>query len=280
MNWNGLVFLFAQALSLEPPAAPLIRGLDHMPVAVTDLDRSASDFENLGFAIKPGRLHTDGIRNKHVKFPNGGGIELITAVQPTDALAVDYVDWLKQGDGPAFWSVFSPDLASLERALTTLKLEATNEGDLISLSQTAFPHRLFFADRLRSPTDGPQYWAHPNTAYKLKAVWLAGAEGEKHLLSTLGAKPDVQPRCAPFDAAAQALIIPDEGDEVVFSSKLDRQPSREILGATVMVKRLDVARSVLDAHKTPYIFMPRCGPRSLWIGPAQAHGLWLELREG
>ena len=69
--------LLALACSAAPAANPLIEGLDHVPVAVADLDRAAADFARLGFVIKPGRPHSDGIQNKHIKFPNGGEIELI-----------------------------------------------------------------------------------------------------------------------------------------------------------------------------------------------------------
>jgi hypothetical protein len=96
------------ALVLPPvaaPARPVVEGLDHAPIAVTDLDGAAAAFSRLGFLIKPGRPHDDGIRNRHVKFPNGGGIELITAANPTDDLAREYVDWLRAGPGAAFWSL-------------------------------------------------------------------------------------------------------------------------------------------------------------------------------
>jgi len=63
------------------PAAPepVVRGLDHVPLAVKDLEQAKADFEALGFALKPGRPHDNGLRNAHVKFPDGTEIELITA---------------------------------------------------------------------------------------------------------------------------------------------------------------------------------------------------------
>ena len=50
---------------------PLVIGIDHIPVVVTDLERAQADYRAMGFAIKPGRFHADGIRNAHVKFPDG-----------------------------------------------------------------------------------------------------------------------------------------------------------------------------------------------------------------
>src|SRR4030095_13804928 len=87
----------------------VVRGLDHIPLAVRDLEQSQADFEALGFVLKPGRPHANGLRNAHAKFPDGTEIELITAVSASDALSSDYVDWLKQGAAPAFRGFFALD---------------------------------------------------------------------------------------------------------------------------------------------------------------------------
>ena len=260
----------------EPPS---VEGLDHMPVAVRDLDEAAADFARLGFVVKPGRAHRDGIRNRHVKFPNGGGIELITASNPTDDLAREYVDWLKGGSGPAFWSLYSSDLASLTNRLEQRALDPKNHGDLVTFAQSALPHRLFFADRLRSPTDGPQYWSHPNTAYKLAGVWIAGSAPEISLFRALGMTRSKETRCAPFDRRAVTWVLPGEGDEVLVAPRVSRSADRSLLGMTVLVKSLSSARKVLVANKVRFTVPLRCGKLSLWIGPQSAQMAWLELRE-
>ncbi len=186
---RALAVVFAVSLILGTKPAPhLVTGLDHIPIAVRDLYRSSLDFSKLGFLVKPGRLHDDGISNRHIKFPNGSGLELITAASPTDELATEYVDWLKNGDGAAFWSLYSPNVGLLTATLERLNFSPSNKGDTVTFSQTAVPHRLFFADRLRALNDGPVYWAHPNTAYKLQAIWIAGGSGERKLIAALGAQ--------------------------------------------------------------------------------------------
>ena len=254
----------------------LAQGLDHIPLAVADLEQAAANFTKLGFVIKPGRPHDDGIRNSHVKFPTGEGIELITAGTPTDALAREYVDWLKGGDGGAFWAIYSPDLAGLTADLAARRLDPVNADHVVTFSQTALSHRFFFGDRLRSPTDGPKVWAHPNTAYELKAVWLAGATEQAQLLISLGAAPAGE-SCAPFAKTAAILRFPGEGDEVMIAQGLDRPQARSIVGATVMVKSLATARAVLDANTVAYV--AGCKGQSIWINPSGANGLWLEMRE-
>ena len=258
--------------------ARLVEGLDHTPVAVSDLDRAAADFARLGFAIKPGRPHGDGIHNRHIKFPNGGEIELITASSPTDDLARAYVDWLRGGDGPASWSLYAPDLPALANALSKDHLGATNQGDVVTLSSDLGPHRLFFADRLRSPTDGPAFWTHANSAYRLSRVWLATAPIDERVMAALGVGRAGRFACAPFDHRAELYVIPGDGDEVAVSRALDRPESRSVVGVTVLVGSLAAAKRVLAANRIPFSQPRDCGHESLWIAPEQAHGLWLELR--
>ncbi|WP_425490654.1 VOC family protein [Chitinophaga qingshengii] len=48
-------------------AQAIIAAIDHIPVAVSNLDSTAARFKTLGFALKPGRAHSNDIRNLHVK---------------------------------------------------------------------------------------------------------------------------------------------------------------------------------------------------------------------
>jgi catechol 2,3-dioxygenase-like lactoylglutathione lyase family enzyme len=107
------------AIASVPSAAgqPFAIGLDHIPVAVSDLERAATTYAGLGFSLKPGRDHANGIRNQHVKFRDGAGIELLTAPRGVDALSTHYVDHLAAGEGPAFVSFHARDTGRLHAAL-------------------------------------------------------------------------------------------------------------------------------------------------------------------
>ena len=80
-TWNGL----ASEVRHEPTL-----GVDHIPIVVRNPERATQRFKDLGFAIKPGRAHRNGIRNAHIKFPNGAGLELIVVDVPSDSLALRY----------------------------------------------------------------------------------------------------------------------------------------------------------------------------------------------
>jgi hypothetical protein len=139
------------------------------------LEQSKVDFEALGFVLKPGRPHENGLRNAHVKFPYGTEIELITAPLATDALASEYHSRLRGGDGPIFLGLHAPDLSKLVQRSSQLGLSLDRKGDLVTISEPPSLRRLFFARRQRSPTDRSEHFAHANTAFGLEGIWLAGA---------------------------------------------------------------------------------------------------------
>lgn len=254
------------------------RGLDHIPVAVKNLERSKADFEALGFVLKPGRPHANGLRNQHVKFRDGTEIELITASAATDALTEEYVDWIKDGDGPIFLGLYAPDLDAMGSRLLRLGYVPDRKGDFISFPKSSALHHFFFARRQHSPTDRPDHFAHRNTAFTLYGAWLADASAEQYLDALPAGAPAERLACAPFGVASKVLGLP-EGEIVFLPTSARSVPSRSIVAATVAVQNLDATQRVLNENHVSFRQMTGCARRSLWVEPAQAHGLWLEFLE-
>ena len=42
--------------------------IDHAIIAVLDLEDAVATYREMGFTIKPGRLHKNGLLNSHIKF--------------------------------------------------------------------------------------------------------------------------------------------------------------------------------------------------------------------
>jgi hypothetical protein len=93
--WMPVLLAIAGVVVARPQGQPASgdqanRGLDHIPIAVADLERAAERYRALGFALKPGRPHENGIRNEHAKFTDGTELELITAPAARDELTSTY----------------------------------------------------------------------------------------------------------------------------------------------------------------------------------------------
>src|SRR5262245_55777376 len=104
-----------------------IADVDHIPIAVKDLAAAGQRYRELGFTLKPGRLHDNSLDNLHAKNPNGSELELITATEPRDALAQKYLAYIAAGDGPAFLALRA-DFDELEKRLTAAKIPYERRG--------------------------------------------------------------------------------------------------------------------------------------------------------
>lgn len=158
---------------------PVILGLDHIPIAVTDLDKAVSLFEELGFTLKPGRFHENGIRNSHIKFKDGTEIEIISAEENRDALTAEYLNHLQLGDGPVFVGFYAARLAYLSEWFDQAEVAHQIEGGLLAFPESSSLRYIFFGRRQASPTDKPEHFVHDNGADGLVSVWLAGDEFDR-----------------------------------------------------------------------------------------------------
>ena len=227
--------------------------LDHVVLAVNDLEATAARFRTLGFALKPGRMHENGIRNQHVKFTDGTELELLTADLARDELTARYREHLAAGDGPAY-------LALMVRG---------------GPAPTEKPSYIFFGGRNASPTDLPEHFAHLNTAATLAAVWLAGHDfgAERALLERHGATRE-RNAIRILGRTGDVMRLAGGGAIYLLSDATRLRRDRPIVGVTFRVKDLKAARQLL--HETS-LLVSTSEYGSLLIDPGYTGGLWIEL---
>ncbi|MEO5898028.1 MAG: VOC family protein [Vicinamibacterales bacterium] len=269
---SGSVLIAQAPAGSRGAGAAVIAGLDHIPIAVNDLEQAADDYRALGFALKPGRPHDNGIRNQHVKFPDVTELELITAPAASDRLTTTYRRHLEKGDGPAFLAFFVPSRAAAIARLDAAKI-SHRHGDLAGALDY-----IFLGPRNQSPTDRPEHFAHANGAESLISVWLAGADvsAERTFLIGTGATFSTREVRVPDPVRADVAQLP-EGTVVLLPASRQVLPGRPIVGATLRVADLAVARRAVEkAAGAAKIIVT---DRSLFLPPSVTHGLWIELRK-
>jgi len=229
--------------------------LDHVVLAVNDLDATAARYRALGFTLKPGRPHDNGIRNWHAKFKDGTELELLTAPDAKDALTTGYRKHLAAGDGPAFMALMA-------------KPTAPAESDA--------PPYIFFGGRNASPTDLPEHFAHANTAYSLIAVWLAGSDftRERALLTRFGATVGLPQQLLDMDV--EVMRLAEGGSVYLLPARARVHPDRPIVGVTFRVRDLAEARKALASAR---VTLAASDANHVLLAPAQTGGLWMEFRK-
>jgi hypothetical protein len=282
-SWSAaLLLLFGIACShaaevLETAPGPSLIGIDHIPTVVGNLEQASDTYRRLGFSLKPGRFHENGIRNQHVKFRDGSGIELISPPgEATDALTSRYLNHLGQGDGPVFLSFHARDTGALVAALEASGIGF--EGDrLITLTDPMLGYIFFVRDN-RSPTDRPEHFAHPNSATAMTGVWLALDEVSRaslrRLLVALGAVGEEQTVLAPEATLAEVFLV-QNGRIVVIPEEHRLREGRPVVGAEFRVEEPGLANRIPASSDRSGSGTGRS--RNL-IPPSDAHGIWLDFR--
>ncbi len=276
----SLIGLLVAALP-QPSAAqrPATIGLDRIPVVVRDLGRAGETYRGLGFALKPGREHANGIRNAHVKLPDGSGIELLVAPDAVDTLTARYVELLRAGEGPAFVAFHARDTRELHAALSDGGSAFRQQGGITKLLAPEWSF-LFFVRDNRSPTDRPEHFAHPNGATALSAVWIATGYGEDlaRLLVRLGGRRARREVSAP-DPVEATVVRLGAGEVVILPAQHQLLPGRPVIGAGFRVRGpLTRGRGTTGGGADPRA-SSKAG-ESILVEPRSAHGLWLRLESG
>jgi len=258
----------------------LVDGLDHIVLAVADLEAAADRYRQLGFTLKPGTYHENGIRNKHAKFSDGTEIELLSVGSAGDPLAFEYARHLRNGDGPAFVALFAPDLDELAGRFDQLGRNYRRSPGLLAFRHDDPIRHIFFGSRNRSPNDLPEHFEHANGAEMLTGVWIAGDElsGERALLIDLGANPVMEEMRLPQFTAARIRF--PRGEVLLLPGDLQQVEGRRIVGATVSTRNLLRLQQVMasGSMEVPEIIRTEQGA-SMFLPPDLTHGLWLEFRE-
>lgn len=266
---TGLLLGLASVASSAVAQAPLVMGVEHTPIVVTDLEKAQADFRAMGFAIKPGRFHADGIRNVHVKFPNGTELELITAPSPTDALASEYYAHEQRGDGPVYFGLWAPNHPALAIRIKAMGMPVQQDDGALTFPAGDPLHHLFLGSGEKAPTDRPENFAHANSALRLSGFWVSGNRQERDLLEGLGVPFHRSKACGPLGPADVAEM--PNGD--VFFVHGGPQDGSEI-GARIEVRSLEVAAAVMKKNGLNPETYSGCG---LWLPPKVSHGIWLQF---
>jgi catechol 2,3-dioxygenase-like lactoylglutathione lyase family enzyme len=94
----------------------MLQGIDHLVIAVSDLETATKDYRDLGFTVVPGGRHTGiGTYNSLIAFRDGSYLELIGFYEPRE----DHRWWapLQKGGGLVDFCLQTDDLPADTQAL-------------------------------------------------------------------------------------------------------------------------------------------------------------------
>lgn len=215
--------------------------VDHVVIAVSDLDSAAGDFQSLGFTLKPGRLHPNGLSNAHVKFADGTALELMSLEgEPTDPLAAAYATFLRTGEGGAFLAIEAdPDRVTEAANILGLPSQLTRSGPFTWLTvddsdgnPDVQPSPVFFISYPDRPDDPDSLLVHDVGAVGIGSVLLDATGALADLLTLMGAA-----ECSVSgDSAADSRVVAGLANtELILRLESTERHSRPVVGQVTLV---------------------------------------------
>ncbi len=212
--------------------------VDHVVIAVSELGVAVDDFRSLGFIVKPGRLHANGLLNSHVKFSDGTALELMSVERtPTDPTAEAYARFLRGGEGGAYLAL-EADPVLVEAAAQALGLPSRTEraGPFTWVTvddsrgrQDGEPSPVFFISYLSRPADPDSLLVHSAGVTGIESVRVDATGDLMALLVLLGAT--ICSRTKEKQATAEIRLGTSNADLVVLvpdSNERRRGAIREV----------------------------------------------------
>lgn len=278
------------------------RRIDHLVIAVRDLDKAADFYQRLGFQVGARNKHSWGTENRLVQFP-GTFLELIGVGEEAKVPP--------HGEGTFSFGAFVRDYLAHREGLAMLVLDSQDaKADAVSFAQQSIgAFQPFFFERTGRKPDGsetkvaftlafalleaapkagffvsqhhfpenfwnPAFQKHDNHATSLSSVALAATDPEQ-LRPFLSAFTGIEPtHPAGHDLSFRLsgshldVMTPDDAGELYVSieAELD-EPS--FVGFAVRVEDIQRQAARLDAAEIPY---EHVGSR-LVVPASAAHGV-------
>jgi hypothetical protein len=220
--------------SQQCQAAATAPALDHAIVVVNNLDAGADAFRTLGFRIKAGRPHANGLLNRHIKFRDGTEVELMTVRgAPRDEMARDYARLMRAGDGGVYLALSVPDLNRVERHAMQLnaRARASSSGPwrFVSFPDSSELAAVFFTSGGGTIVDADSIFRHQPPVDRFAEAWVEGGSELTDLLRRLGAA-DCGTARGPDGRAGQRLAL-RRGNIVVVERQGAQRP--RVLGVVL-----------------------------------------------
>jgi catechol 2,3-dioxygenase-like lactoylglutathione lyase family enzyme len=170
-----------------------ISGLDHVVIAVTDLDRAEAIFRRLGFTLSPRALHSAAMGTaNHTIMLAQDYFELLAVLAPTDRNG-RWREALDAGEGLAGLAVATPGAAAAREAWLRAGLKPSDivafsraverpggrrmeaRFEITSLPKETLPGVSLFAcaQLTRDAVWLPELMVHPNTAEAIRKVTVS-----------------------------------------------------------------------------------------------------------
>jgi hypothetical protein len=281
-----------------------LQGIDHVVIAVGELDKAAADFERFGFTLTPRGKHSTGSENHCIMFERDY-FELL-GVPVAHPATRHYQEFLGKGDGLAAIALATDDAQGFadELAADGIAVDAPVDFSrpvplaqgtrdaafrITQVAPAATPAGRVFACQhfTREVVWRPEYLQHPNQVTGLeRIVAVADAAQLSHLAASYGKVFAAAPQPGKLGAAPR-LDVATGNTPLTFTTAgglaqllpgvgLTRRPQPCFAALYFQTADAAAVRDVLRHHGVRYIALSHT---ALAVPPEQGHGVALVFSE-
>ena len=225
----------------------MVLRLDHVIIAVNELETAIADYTALGFTVIRGGEHASGTtHNALICFQDGAYIELIapTGNPPKDVDATDFRNMLEKGEGLVGYALISDNLADSVAAIHGRGIDINppkaggrkrTDGEELRWQSAMIPGSIapfFLQDdtprNLRVPEDTATN-THANGATGIKAITIITPQFEastEHFTNLLGVVPRIYETWSEFSLSTTmiSLMKPEDDEMSNYATKRGDSP--------------------------------------------------------
>jgi hypothetical protein len=279
-----------------------ITGIDHILLAVKDLEAARMGWTRLGFATSPRGKHLGRGSGNYCLMFEHDYIELFGIIGPEPA-SPEYVAFLAEREGPMKLAWATPDSAEAATALTSLGLHPAAPRDLsrqLELPEGTAVPRFSIVALPPDVTPGLESFlcAHLTPELMRRREWLAHPNGATGLAGITVVVPDTAPLVAPYERLFGAGSVATTDDvvtlrvgphRIIFATpddfaamypEIDVDPDTIRPGVAALTVTVTDPEATADYLANWHVSFETAGRNAVLVPPDAANGAVLEFVAG
>ena len=251
--------------------------LDHVIIGSKDLKETARFFsEILGFTLKRGTEHSNGISNSFIEFENGSEIEIIEVKDPKDSLSEHYNKQIQKGGYGLNFAVRVENIDTLYRHFKDLNSkysEMTSKKDFTVLSaNNSEPNLpLFFIQHNRKLFNTKIQ--HENGSLGIHSVWIGTNNLEQDIMELIDYGFEVHDTARINYLNKKTFLMKNNN----FAISIFESRNNNIQGVSIQCENLDTFKKRLVKQNVSFIETIVNGKVSIVLEPEVTHSIYLEF---
>lgn len=254
--------------------------LDHVIIGTNEFQKSMSFLnEKLGFSIKNGRTHKNGITNYFVEFEDSSEIEFISIENNAVGLANQYKELLKKDKYAFQFALRTNQLKKLKESFNTLStgFSEYNENKIYStLANSEISQSLPFFFIKNHKDNSPSNFAHQNNAAGISAIWIKTKDIKISVRDYIDLGFDVIDTIKVGDYNTKTVLLKNNNFEII----LIQSNEFEISGISIKTKNIKKLRPTIN-EKLNLNLKLNSNKRgtSISLSPKTTKSIWFEFIE-